>query len=64
MARALDRLDTQNVRRLWAGQVARHSGLARKRPFADTLIEAFAQRFQGLITRNPKHFTSVPVAVT
>jgi hypothetical protein len=25
------------------------------------LIEAFAQRFQGLITRNPKHFTSVPL---
>ena len=34
-----------------------------KRPVADVLIEAFAQRFQGLITRNPKHFTRVPVIV-
>ena len=23
-----------------------------------------SQRFQGLITRNPRHFTSVPVVVT
>ena len=44
------------------GQLRRRerSGLSGRRPVADLLIEAFAQRFQGLITRNPKHFTSVP----
>jgi predicted nucleic acid-binding protein len=30
-----------------------------RRPVADVLIEAFAQRFDGLITRNPKDFASV-----
>lgn len=29
-----------------------------KRPLADILIGAFAQRFQGLITRNPQDFRS------
>jgi predicted nucleic acid-binding protein len=59
-----NRLDTQNAHRLWADHVAKkRSGLAGKRPVADVLIEAFAQRFQGLITWNPKHFTSVPVVV-
>ncbi len=59
-----NRLDTQNAHRLWADHIAKkRSGLAGKRPVADVLIEAFAQRFQGLITRNPKHFTSVPVVV-
>ena len=56
------RLDTENAHRLWADHVAKkRSGLAGKRPVADVVIEAFAQRFRGLITRNPKHFTSVPV---
>jgi predicted nucleic acid-binding protein len=54
----------QNSHRLWAEHVEKkRSGHAGKRPVADVLIEAFAQRFQGLITRNPKHFTSVPVVV-
>jgi len=58
------RQDTQNAHRLWADHVEKkRSGLASKRPVADVLIEAFAQRFQGLITRNAKHFTSVPVVV-
>ena len=58
------RLDTQNAHRLWAEHVEKKRfGHAGKRPVADVLIEAFAQRFQGLITRNPKHFTSVPVVV-
>lgn len=49
---------------LWASQVAKkRSGHSGKRPVADVLIEAFAQRFQGLITRNPKHFTTVAVVV-
>ena len=58
------RQDTLNAHRLWANYVEeKRSGLSGKRPVADLLIEAFAQRFQGLITRNPKHFTSVPVVV-
>ncbi|MGA7213136.1 MAG: type II toxin-antitoxin system VapC family toxin [Terrimicrobiaceae bacterium] len=56
--------DTLNAHRLWTEYVKRkRSGLAGIRPVADLLIEAFAQRFQGLITRNPKHFTSVSVVV-
>jgi predicted nucleic acid-binding protein len=56
--------DTQAAHGLWAAHIEkRHSGHTGKRPVADVLIEAFAQRFQGLITRNPKHFTSVPVVV-
>ena len=52
--------DTAAAHRLWASQIARkRAGNAKKRPVADLLIEAFAQRFQGLITRNPKHFTTV-----
>ena len=58
------RQDTLNAHRLWANYVEmKRSGLSGKRPVADVLIEAFAQRFQGLITRNPKHFTSVPLVV-
>ena len=57
-------LDTRAAHSLWNGHISRkRAGNARKRPVADVLIEAFAQRFQGLITRNPKHFTSVPVLV-
>ena len=54
--------DTQAAHLLWNDYVARkRAGHVRKRPIADVLIEAFAQRFQGLITRNPKHFMTVPV---
>jgi len=56
--------DTQAAHDLWAAHIQKkHSGHVGKRPVADVLIEAFAQRFQGLITRNPKHFTTVPVIV-
>ena len=41
----------------------KHHGRTLKRPVADVLIEAFAQRFDGLITRNPRHFATVPVIV-
>jgi hypothetical protein len=30
---------------------------------ADILIEGFAQRFQGIITRTPKHFSSLATIV-
>ncbi|HEY0791299.1 MAG TPA: hypothetical protein VGD78_09570 [Chthoniobacterales bacterium] len=54
--------DTYAAHRLWHDHVTRkRAGHAGKRPVADVLIEAFAQRFQGLITRNPKHFTTVQV---
>jgi predicted nucleic acid-binding protein len=56
--------DTQMAHALWAARIAqKRSGHMAKRPLADVLIEAFAKRFQGLITRNPKHFASVPVVV-
>jgi predicted nucleic acid-binding protein len=54
--------DTQAAHHLWAAHTRKkHNGRATKRPVADVLIEAFAQRFEGLITRNPKHFTTAPV---
>jgi predicted nucleic acid-binding protein len=56
--------DTQAARDLWAAHIRKkHEGHATRRSVADVLIEAFAQRFEGLITRNPKHFTTVPVIV-
>lgn len=49
------RADTQAAHRAWADHVRKkRAGQGSKRPVADVLIEAFAQRFQGLITRNPK----------
>jgi predicted nucleic acid-binding protein len=57
-------LDTRAAHTLWNDHVTRkRAGHAGKRPIADVLIEAFAQRFQGLITRNPNHFTTVPILV-
>lgn len=56
--------DTEIAHRLWAEHVQRkRAGQGIKRPVADVFIEAFAKRFQGLITRNPKHFTTVPLLV-
>ena len=57
--------DTLNAHRLWLGHVAKkRAGLVGKRPVADVfVIEAFAQRFQGLITRNAKHFSTVAVVI-
>ena len=58
------RADTEIAHRLWAEHVQKKRvGPGNKRPLADVLIEAFAKRFQGLITRNPKHFTTIPVVV-
>ena len=56
--------DTEAAHRLWNEHIARkRSGTTAKRPVADVLIEAFAQRFQGIITRNPAHFSMVKVVV-
>jgi predicted nucleic acid-binding protein len=58
------RRDTENAFHLWADHVAKkRSGHAGRRPVADVLIEAFAQRFQGLITRNTRHFTTVELVI-
>ena len=58
------RRDTENAFHLWARHVAKkRSGAVSKRPIADVLIEAFAQRFQGLITRNTRHFSSVRLII-
>jgi predicted nucleic acid-binding protein len=54
--------DTKTSHRLWAEHIERkRTKHAAKRPIADILIESFSQRFEGLITRDPKHFSSVPV---
>jgi predicted nucleic acid-binding protein len=58
------RADTEVAHQLWADHVQKkRTGSDAKRPVADVLIEAFTQRFQGLITRNSKHFTTIPVVV-
>jgi predicted nucleic acid-binding protein len=57
-------MDTAASYQLWADHIAnRRSGQGSKRPVADILIEGFAQRFQGIITRHQKHFRSVPALV-
>jgi predicted nucleic acid-binding protein len=55
--------DTTAAHKLWADYVARkRSGKAGGcRPVADVLIEAFARRYAGLITRNPRHFATVRI---
>jgi predicted nucleic acid-binding protein len=56
--------DTEAAHRLWADYVKKkRAGEGSKGPVADVFIEAFARRFQGLITRNPSHFTTVQVVV-
>jgi len=58
------RRDTENAFHLRAHHVGKkRSGTVSKRPIADVLIEAFAQRFQGLITRNTRHFSTVKLIV-
>ena len=56
--------DTGAAHRLWSDHVInKRAAHAAKRPVADVFIEAFALHFQGLITRNPKHFTTVQTPV-
>jgi predicted nucleic acid-binding protein len=58
------RQDTENAFHLWVDRIAKkRSGRAGKRPVADVLIEAFAQRFRGLITRNSRHFSIVELVI-
>jgi len=54
-------VDTRNAFHAWHRYVtARRSGeLLARRPIADIQIGAFAERFQGLITRNQDDFSQV-----
>lgn len=57
--------DTLNAHRLWFSHIEKkRDGNEGRRPIADLLIAAFAQRFRGLITRNPKDFKTVQVVVS
>ena len=52
--------DALKAYKLWADHVTnKRAGPTAKRPVADVFVEAFALRFQGSITWNPKHFTTV-----
>lgn len=49
--------DSLRAHATWhADTLRRRSGQVRKRPLANILIGAFAQRFSGLLTRNPDDF--------
>ena len=55
-----DTADTLLAHRLWHEfQLRRRQLQVGKRPVADVLIAAFAQRFQGLITRNASDFRNI-----
>lgn len=52
--------DTLLAHRLWhRHQLRRRQSQIVKRPVADVLIAAFAERFQGIITRNASDFRSI-----
>jgi predicted nucleic acid-binding protein len=54
--------DTRMAHELWDNHVKRKRAVKeKKRPVADVLIEAFAHRFAGLISRNKNDFPSVRV---
>ena len=56
--------DTEAAHRRWADYVTnKRLSQASQRPVADVFIEAFTTRFQGLITRNPRHFAAVSTVV-
>jgi hypothetical protein len=51
------RQDTLAAFEAWHAHVRRRrEGVGPRRPIADILIGAFAQRFQGLVTRDRDHF--------
>ncbi len=52
--------DTILAHRLWHQfQARRRQSQAAKRPVADVLIAAYAERFQGIITRNATDFRNI-----
>ncbi len=54
------RSETRAAYAAWNRYVqAKRAGRAAKRPVADILIGAFAERFDGLMTRNPGDFKGV-----
>lgn len=57
--------DTFLAHRLWHEfQLRRRQSQVAKRPVADILIAAFAERFQGLITRNAADFRTILPTLT
>ena len=58
-------VDSDAAHRLWHHfEVRRRAAHISKRPVADVLIAAFADRFQGIITRNASDFRSILPALT
>jgi predicted nucleic acid-binding protein len=54
--------DIRTAHQLWDNHVKqKRAAKERKRPVADLLIEAFAHRFEGVISRNRNDFSSVLV---
>lgn len=52
--------DSASAHAAWNRYVeAKRQGSIPRRPIADIQIGAFAQRFQGLLTRNPRDFKSI-----
>lgn len=52
--------DTEKAAEIWTSYIQlKRAGKSDKRPMADILIGAFAERRSGLITRNPNDFTKV-----
>ena len=59
-AEAWTRQDTAAAAVAWARHVSRRRGQAvAKRPIGDVLIGAFAERFDGLLTRNAADFRAL-----
>ncbi len=57
--------DSILAHRLWHQfQARRRQQQTAKRPVADVLIGAFAQRFQGIITRNASDFRNILPTLT
>ena len=57
--------DSILAHRLWHDfQVRRRQQKVAKRPVADVLIAAFAERFQGIITRNATDFRNIHPKLT
>ena len=64
-ARGSASADTELAHRLWNDhQARRRAAQMPKRPVADVLIAAVADRFQGIITRNAAHFRNIAPALT
>jgi predicted nucleic acid-binding protein len=58
-------VDTERCHALWNAAIQRkRNKQITKRPVADVLIAGFAQRFQGVITRNDSDFRTIDPQLT